>query len=94
MMWHMDWEVNLQPQHVMLNVFHPKHGHHARKKGSTYAEGVKEVELEVVECGKTAFLSEISELQSELEFLSGNYYWKRFYKSRDILQVMPAGAFF
>lgn len=46
-------------------------------------------------CGKTAFVAESSQLQSEFVFLSRNYWWIKFYKSRDMLEgPYPYGGFF
>lgn len=89
---------NLQPHELWLNLFHPKQRHFIRDSENlgnlSFSESIKKVESEVVACGKTAFVSKSSKLQSEFEYLSRKYFWKKFYKSRDTLNLVPAGALF
>lgn len=89
---------NLTPNELWLNLNHPKHRHLHREAGdlgsSTFLESVARVELEVVACGKTAFVAETTELWTELEFLSKSYYWIKFNNGRDILQPSSSGVVF
>lgn len=81
---------------LLLNLFHPSNRHLPKKPGNlggfNFSGSVKRVELDVVDCGKTAFVAEISELQSEFVFLSRNYYSLKFYKGRDTFRLFPMGG--
>lgn len=51
----------------------------------------KQIEKEVVKCGKTVFITKSTEIFSEYLYLSKKYYWKTFYLSKDMLSIQITG---
>lgn len=87
------WDENLKHEELWLNLFHPNQRHFP--KGLVNLENVSISESgNRVECGKTVFVAESSEPQSEFAFLSRNYFWIKFYKGRDTLEPYPVGGLF
>lgn len=90
---------NLRFDQLWINLYHPNAQHFPGDflvpvHYTRISEMVARVEGQVVACGQTAFVAEVSETQSEFEYLSRNYYWNKFYMSRDILEAMPTGVSF
>ncbi|OXA39428.1 hypothetical protein Fcan01_25626 [Folsomia candida] len=68
---------NLTEQELtLLSLLNPKHSHEPR---------MASIETEVVKCGRTAFVSDISDVQEEFKYLKRSYFGVGFYKGRDIL---------
>lgn len=42
-------------------------------------------------CKKSVFVVDSSEIEAEVEYLTKKYYWRKFYKGKDILQKVPFG---
>lgn len=90
------WNKTLKPDEFWLNLFHPKHRHFPRNTTNlgklSFQESANRVEMEVVECGKTAFIAESLVLESEFEYLTRKYARKKFYKSKDVLDLSLSGV--
>lgn len=78
-----------------LNLFYPKQRIYFRNamnsRRLSYSQQRKEVEKEVVDCGRTVFVASAGEFLGEFDFLSRNYPWIKFYKSKDIFMPNPYG---
>lgn len=84
-----------KPLELGLNLFYPKQRLYPRSITSlsrtNVSEQRKEVEKEVVECGKTVFVAATGEFVGEVDFLSRTYPWIKFYISKDIFMPEPYG---
>lgn len=78
-----------------LNVFNPKQRHVPRSTANLsrlgYTEQLREIEEEVVECGKTVFAATPNELEAEIAYYARKYPWLKFYRSKDMLMSNPNG---
>lgn len=78
-----------------LNLMHPKQPHFPRNilefKKSDYSEETKEVEKEIVDCKKSAFVARSGELEAEAEYLTKKFLSLEFYKSKDIFMPQSFG---
>lgn len=55
------------------------------------SDGIKAVEKEVVDCGKTASVAAGGEFEAEVDFLTRKYPWTKFYRSKDNIITKPMG---
>ncbi|OXA58957.1 hypothetical protein Fcan01_04722 [Folsomia candida] len=85
--------VKLVPSPLLYNLLHPKHAHHPDKvKGNDSLEKIRRViEMDVVKCGKSVYVAEISEIAAQLDFLSRNYFWLKFHTGKDLLNPHYTG---
>ncbi|OXA48139.1 hypothetical protein Fcan01_16927 [Folsomia candida] len=83
---------------LALKSFLPVHSHYPRKFNFTKANDIKElqrnIELEVIECGKTVFIANSDDVEAEYNFLSKNYPWRTFYKGKQVLLESFYGVVF
>lgn len=71
----------------LLNFFHPGNTHHPHgfqyfNFNQTFRELQRSVEYELLECGKSAYISSMDIIKTEHNFLAKYYPSKRFYKGK------------
>lgn len=82
---YVDKKLRLSLNLVMPGIQHHTQGYNYGKIYNDSTELQKSVEKEVVDCdSKTAFVSEADLVEEEYRFLTRHYFWKKFYKARNI----------
>lgn len=83
---------------LVLNLFLPTHSHfpgnfnYTRDPNQTELQRL--IEIEVVACGKTVYISNKDSIEAEFAFLSKNYPWHQFYRRKEILPMASHGTAF
>lgn len=54
----------------------------------------RNIEIELIECGKTVFIAQSDEIEAEYNFLKNKYPWHKFYKGKEILRESFHGVIF
>ncbi|OXA42070.1 hypothetical protein Fcan01_23189 [Folsomia candida] len=75
----------------MLNLFDPRNTHHSMDfkysgKNQTFVQLRNNVESELLESGRSVYISKSDIIEAELNFLTKHYPKKRFYKGKEIFQ--------
>lgn len=83
----------------IFNLLDPKHAHYPRgfqyfDRNQTLVDLRNAVESQLVECGKSVFISRPDNIHTEFQFMTRHYPSKKFYKGKEVLGVSPIGWYF
>ncbi|OXA48274.1 hypothetical protein Fcan01_17192 [Folsomia candida] len=81
----------------LLSLLDPRHNHYPRgfmysSPNQTILQLQHSVEEELLECGKSVFLGKSGPIQTELDFLRMHYPKRKFYKGKEILEIIIGGG--
>ncbi|OXA49246.1 hypothetical protein Fcan01_15353 [Folsomia candida] len=95
------WQTNTFSVRILeiFNLIDPRHTHYPRgfrysNPNQTLGQLRSSVESELVECGKSVFISKSEEVQAEFKFLERHYPTRKFYKGKEILDKVSIGWYF
>ncbi|OXA40840.1 hypothetical protein Fcan01_24174 [Folsomia candida] len=75
----------------LLDFFDPRHTHHPKgfqylNRNQTFPQVQGSMERELVQCGKSVYISNSDVIEAEFNFITKQYPSKRFYKGKDIFE--------